>query len=179
MTIPTPPTATRYTRPRLAKHIMIRPAIIQKLREALHYPLTIVRAGAGYGKTTSINQAFPEAFVQTVWLPLSEQDNVGLTFFNHLALALENALPSSAKNAQALLAWDGRQGNPDREAMISAFIQDFALLPAPTAIIFDDFQYVSDSPEVRQITDALLALLPAQIHIVIASREKVTSKESR
>ncbi|HLF28384.1 MAG TPA: hypothetical protein VJG32_18785 [Anaerolineae bacterium] len=48
------PLHTKLTPPGLYRRLLPRPALTAKLREALDYRLTVVQAGAGYGKSTAL-----------------------------------------------------------------------------------------------------------------------------
>lgn len=166
--------ASRYLRPRLARNVIVREDALNKLREALRYPITLVRAGAGYGKSTLINQSFPEAFCRTVWLHLSENENNPLSFLHQLVHAVHSAVPAGAAGALSLLAWDERQGNPDALQITEALMAGLRAIDATELIIIlDDFQYTGSSEEVLVITEALVAWMPNHVHLVISSREKV------
>ena len=40
--------------PRQPRGVLYRPRLADRLGEALHYPLTLVQAGTGYGKSTAL-----------------------------------------------------------------------------------------------------------------------------
>lgn len=166
--------AARFMRPRLAKCVITRATLIHKLHEALNYPLTIVRAGAGYGKSTLINQAFPEPFVKTVWLHLSDQENATIPFLLHLVHAVRRTIPNFTMNSISMLVWDERQGNADPFLVMETFIHDLREgVHEKIIIILDDYQFISAGNEVLKLTDIMIECLPENIHLVIASREKV------
>lgn len=45
---------TKLIPPLLHRRILERPRVLNRLREALDYRLTIVQAGTGYGKSTAL-----------------------------------------------------------------------------------------------------------------------------
>jgi len=51
--------------------------------EAMKYPLIIVCAGAGYGKTMAVSDFVQEYHASTLWVQLSERDNVGARFWEN------------------------------------------------------------------------------------------------
>jgi len=164
----------KFTRPRLAQHIIERPQLAGKLREALYYPLTLVRAGAGYGKSTLINQAFPESEYQMGWLHLSSQEKEPVSFLLQTIHAVERVASHVSSKALSMLAWDERQSPPDVFAVASYFADEMKnFIEKDLLIIFDDYQWVSDSPEVVKLTQHLLDILPDKVHVIIASRQKI------
>lgn len=166
--------ASRYLRPRLARHVIAREESLEKLREAVHHPLTIIRAGAGYGKTTLMNQAFPDSFAQVVWLHISENESSPLSFVHQLVYAVHTAFPQESADALHLLTWDERQGVPDPMRIVEALAAGLRTEgPGEVVLILDDFQYTDGDSGVGQLVAAFVEWLPERIHVVIASREKV------
>ncbi|MCL2833236.1 MAG: hypothetical protein FWD78_08705 [Treponema sp.] len=51
--------------------------------EAVKYPLVFVCAGAGYGKTSAVHDYLEKYKADTVWIQLSEFDNISTRFWEH------------------------------------------------------------------------------------------------
>jgi len=71
----------------------------QLLSEAVRYPVVLVCAGAGYGKTSALHDFLEDYEAITVWIQLSERDNIGVRFWenfihsmNHVNLAFADAI---------------------------------------------------------------------------------------
>jgi ATP/maltotriose-dependent transcriptional regulator MalT/two-component SAPR family response regulator len=174
MKLPFPVHEAKFARPRLANHVIARPAIISKLREALNYPLTLIRAGAGYGKSTLLNQALPERVFPTVWLNLSDREIVPALLLSHLAYAINEVLPGVCPKSIQTLTWDERQGSPDPFAVVGLFGEELRIgISGDFIIILDDFQYIGVNQEILQLTENLINVLPPNVHVIISSREKV------
>jgi len=164
----------KYKRPRLPKHIIDRPEIISRLRSALAYPLTLIRAGAGYGKSTLINQALPDSYCPTVWFHLGEHDRDPIRFLFHLVSAVDRLHEGFGAKTLQILAWNERQGYPNPYDVIGIFAGEFKeTITGRLVIVFDDFQYIGDDPVLLSLLEALTDLLPDNAHIIIASREKI------
>ncbi|MDR2701435.1 MAG: helix-turn-helix transcriptional regulator, partial [Spirochaetaceae bacterium] len=58
-----------------------RPRLNQLFMEAVRFPLVVVCAGAGYGKTSAVHDFVEEYQATTAWIQLSERDNVGARFW--------------------------------------------------------------------------------------------------
>ena len=83
-----------------------RPRLTQRLTTSLEYPLTLICAPAGFGKTTLIadwhdqpdRPGFPLA-----WLSLDEDDNDPTRFLTYLISALANVVSANGDDLLSLL----------------------------------------------------------------------------
>ncbi len=94
---------------------LIRPRVSALLKEATRHPLTIVCAGAGYGKTCAVCEFTRKLEVPVLWMSFSGNDNAGSRFW--------------AKYIRYAAGWDklfaercGTLGFPDTEDKLNQFI---------------------------------------------------------
>ena len=83
---------TKLTPPRLHQRALHRPRLTDRLLQALDYPLTIVRAGAGFGKSTAL-AALAETDASLVWYRLGSEDADLHIFLLYLVHGFHAALP--------------------------------------------------------------------------------------
>jgi len=162
---------TKLHPPLLREDVIPRPRLLDALRHALtSYPLTLLSAPAGYGKTTllaALPHAFPE--LSLAWLSLDEEDNDPARFLIGLVAALRRLNPACGTTAQTLLAG---LSNPGAEArrIIGVLINDILeTLPDPFVLILDDLHLISELT-IFAALDYLLERLPPQMHLVMAAR---------
>ena len=99
-----------------------RPRVSAALREALEYRLTILQAGAGYGKSTALAELAAE-FRPLVWYQVNEEDNDPLVFLLHLFYATREALPEIPDLPIPILeVWDGAQGPLPWRGVLDQFL---------------------------------------------------------
>ncbi len=169
----TPLFTAKFLRPKLAKHVIERAGIVQKVRDAIQFPLTVIRAGAGYGKTTLLNQAFSDNQTDLLWINCSEEDSAQQTFLLHLAHALLRRFPEIGEKASRMLVWDERQGASDPGAAISGLAEQLDReLTRDTVIVLDDYQLIAEHSAVHKLVEQFVEQLSDRIHVIIASREK-------
>jgi len=60
-----------------------RPRLNTIFMEAVKHPLVVVCAGAGYGKTSAVHDFLREYEASTIWIQLSERDNVGQRYWEN------------------------------------------------------------------------------------------------
>ncbi len=154
-----------------------RPRVSQALLQALDYRLTILQAGAGYGKSTALSELAGE-FAALVWYQVNEEDNDPLVFLLHLCHAAAHALPGIPDLPLAFLeAWDGTQGPLPWRSVLDQFINALsAHLTAPALLVIDDAHLVTDSAEAHtaHIIDRLVGRAPAQLHLLLSGRPTIT-----
>jgi ATP/maltotriose-dependent transcriptional regulator MalT len=109
---------TKIKPPQISARALERPRITAAVMEALHYRLTILHAGAGYGKSTAV-MSLVERHQPLIWYQISREDADPFVFLQHLLHATRIALPEvEGLPITFLEAWDGSRGPlPAREAL--------------------------------------------------------------
>lgn len=156
---------TKLHRPVPRGDAVRRESLFTRLDAVLEYPVVLVSAPAGYGKTTLIAHwltAQPE--LAAVWLSLDTDDNDAARFFAHLITGLSPYMPESDATLLNLLA----QSAP-LNVIVASLLNALVALDEPLLIVLDDYHVI----EQRTIQDALQQLidrLPPQLHVVLLTR---------
>ncbi|HEU5099907.1 MAG TPA: transcriptional regulator, partial [Roseiflexaceae bacterium] len=150
--------------------------LLQKLRDAFDYRLTLVQAGTGYGKTTALS-ALDTGDFPLFWYSAEEADADPQRFLSYLIAAFRTRLPTMSDLPLAVLADRGSEGTYEvwaqtLDALINVLIK---ALPGPALLIVDDYHFVSGSPEINSLTERLITFLPANLHIIISTRHPLTT----
>ena len=160
--------------PRRAR-TLARPRVSQRLRQAYEHRLTILQAGAGYGKSTAL-AVLAEEVQPLIWCQVSDEDGDPPVLLLHLCYAILHALPTVENLPIALIeAWDGDQGPLPWRAVLDQMINALSRgLTAPTLLVIDDAHQVIASGDIPHLLDRLVTLAPAQLHILLAGRPTLT-----
>jgi ATP/maltotriose-dependent transcriptional regulator MalT/DNA-binding SARP family transcriptional activator len=181
---------TKLTPPRLHRRVLPRPGLIAKLCEALDYRLTIVQAGAGYGKTTALaalngpisaggaaSETGRAPNYTLVWYTLDESDNDPQQFLAYLIGAFRLQLPGLPHTPLVVLDEIGRgemtahgpkaNGSPVVDALLNALAES---LRRPALLVLDDYHYVAKFPEIGALVERLVTYAPADLHVIAATR---------
>ncbi len=162
---------TKFHPPLLRDDVISRQHLIDDLRsKMLSYPLTLLSAPAGYGKTTllaSLYSIYPELSV--AWLALDKEDNDPTRFLNALIIALQQLNPACGAMAQSLLTGYSHQSIKVRR-VASVLINDvLETFSQPFTLILDDLHRITE-PSNFITLDYLLEHRPPQLHLVVATR---------
>lgn len=163
---------TKLAPPRPPKRILPRPRLLARIMQAKEYRLTIVHAGAGYGKTTAL-AALAQTGTPLVWYHLNPEDADPLTFLNHLLVGFRQQFPHMSDAAAALLEnWDG---SALWETIVDMLANSLADLSADAIfLVLDDAHTLSHNNEVCRIIDRLILRAPHTLHTILSTRVPLT-----
>jgi len=141
-----------------------RSRVNHEFMEAMKYPLIMVCAGAGYGKTTAVYDFVHEYQSTTVWVQLSERDNVGARFWENFSHCMAQI---NAPFAESLI----KLGFPDTDEKL----KQYQILlrnhedRIRRMIVFDDCHYIENAHVIRFVEEAI-RLMPLGTTLFIISR---------
>jgi len=166
---------TKIIPPPRSPHILPRQRLNQTLMEALDYRLTLLLAGAGFGKSTALG-VLAEHFQPLIWYQVTSEDSDALIFLLHLCHATLHALPGlEGLPTPYLEAWDVSQTTLPWARVIDQYINALSEnLDCPSLFVLDDVTLVTEAPEIAHILDRLIGLAPTNLHILIAGRPPIT-----
>jgi LuxR family maltose regulon positive regulatory protein len=158
---------TKLRAPAVRDDIVPRARLLEILGRAVSaFPLTLVSAPAGYGKTTllaSIGRVTPASIA---WLSIDEDDNDPNVFAAALVASLRRVDPNIGADAAELLPSVAGIGRAILDPLINDIV---ALHPAPLVVVLDDFHRVTE-PSVVKAIEYLIERMPPQMRIVIGTR---------
>jgi ATP/maltotriose-dependent transcriptional regulator MalT/DNA-binding SARP family transcriptional activator len=162
---------TKIVPPRRTPRVLARPRVDRVLAEAIHYRLTILQAGAGYGKSTALS-TLADGDAPLVWYQIASEDSDPVVFLLHLCHATKVALPDLQGLPIPLLeSWDGGRGPVPSVEIVDQYLNALSDgLECPTLIVLDDIHLVIEAPEIAYLLDRLVGLSPADLHIVMTTR---------
>jgi ATP/maltotriose-dependent transcriptional regulator MalT len=167
-----PPTpATKFRAPRGPRAQVPRGRLIEALRAGEHRRMTLIRAPAGYGKTTLAAQWGEELArkgVKVAWLTVDDNDNNLVWFLANLVEAIKRANPAVGGDLGEVLEQSGEDA---QRYVLTSLVNEIADRDEPVAIIVDDWHRVT-APGVIAAMAFLLEHSGYNIHVVVASRSR-------
>jgi LuxR family transcriptional regulator, maltose regulon positive regulatory protein len=135
------------------------------------YPVVLVVAPAGYGKSTLMarwHAQLVDRGVPCAWLSLDENDDDKVRFMRHLFAALRKADVHTGQAVAANLSADSPSSTT---SLLETLSGDLARVPQRLVLFLDDLHLVQE-PEVLEIVDWLVNYAPQTVQQVIGTREK-------
>lgn len=174
-----PQIALTKTVPPLANRVRIeRERLLALLQDAAARRLILLRAPAGYGKTTLAVDWYEQlrrSGAIVAWLSVDEDDDEPSAFAYHIARTLHRAAPELGQSAIDLLAETKLIAARN---VVSAAINAAADSDEEIYLFLDDYHLLADN-RVHDITTFLLRYAPSNFHIVIMSRTEPQLSISR
>jgi LuxR family maltose regulon positive regulatory protein len=169
---------TKLQIPLLRPGLIPRRQLIERLNFGLEDRLILLSAAAGYGKTTlalewlsslasEADAAGKKPELRVAWLSLDEADNDPRRFLVYLLAALKKVHAEIGKLAEAMLR---SPQPPSDEGILTALVNDIASVPTSLLLVLDDYHVIHSLPIHKQL-NFILEHQPAQMHLLIATRE--------
>ncbi len=161
----------RFIPPRPKPHLLPRPRLEALLTRLTDYPLTLLRAEAGYGKTTAIASSLARSPFPLFWYNLDDGDADPLIYLLHLIHVFRAAHPMVGERALNLLAQEEGAARLWPPAVDSLTNDLLDALPADgeVVLVLDDYGLVN-RPEINAITERFIEHAPPRLHLVITTR---------
>jgi LuxR family transcriptional regulator, maltose regulon positive regulatory protein len=165
---------TKLQRSRVPRHFVPRPRLTERLDQGAQGPLTLVCAGAGYGKTTLVSSWIESlaaidpsaARVPVAWISLDERDSDLGIFLRYFVAGLRSisadACPATSRLLQAT-----RQ--PPFDVLSATLINEIASLPHDFILVLDDHQWITGTA-VHELLAEFEHHWPQPMHLVLLSR---------
>jgi ATP/maltotriose-dependent transcriptional regulator MalT/DNA-binding SARP family transcriptional activator len=154
--------------PRQRKGVLRRPRLESRLLAVLDYPLTLVHAATGYGKSTAL-AALAGLVDRLAWYTITEPDRDPLLFLAHLICSFERLQPAWCEPALRLLEGSGGRVTP---AALTPLLNALtAELDGEAVLVMDDYHLVANVPDVASLVQRLVDLVPPRLHVVLSSRQ--------
>jgi len=136
------------------------------LEKAINYPLVILCAGSGYGKTRAVRSFLDINNAISPWLPISERDNIPLRLWESLC---QMSLKVSEEYSSVLK----EIGFPKTNEAFKKFgdaIKNYIGTQSKKVIgIFDDFHLLHNS-EVFSVFEHIVNTAPSNLSIILITR---------
>ena len=159
--------ATKIYIPPLQGTMVRRTRLLRLLELGQQRRLTLVAAGAGFGKTTLLSEWAAIAPQPVAWVALDAGDNDVGRFLAYCITAWQTLDPRLGITTLALLR---SPQPPATEALLTMLANELvAAQPAPLTLVLDDYSAIT-APAVHEAMVWLLDHLPPALRFIIATR---------
>ncbi len=161
--------ATKFYVPTSLGTLISRPRLSVLLDESLKYPLTLVSAPAGFGKTMLLSawtHSLPASSPVVSWVSLDEDENDLQLFWTYILSAFDQQQPgrftSLLKSLQSPVV-------PPLMSVLTALITSVQDSAERLVLILDDYHVITEQ-QVHATLWYLIERLPPQFHLILATR---------
>lgn len=156
---------SKIYKPAIRKEFVNRQALIDRLEEKISYPLTLISASTGCGKSVTASQWLEEKGHKYGWLSLDEEHNDPHVFITYLVALLKDQWPQKAFGLESL-----QQGvNLPSNLVAKTFIDDMDQLEDLFVLVLDDYQMIREEI-IHEIINGILRHPPELFHLVILTQ---------
>ncbi|HEU5374639.1 MAG TPA: LuxR C-terminal-related transcriptional regulator [Ktedonobacteraceae bacterium] len=160
--------ASRLCPPPLQTALIPRERLLALLDAGLEHRLTLLSAPAGFGKTTLLIQWLATRQRQAAWLSLEGEQNDPWRFLAYVIGALQCVHPSFGGSILASVQLEGQAALSEGIVLL---LNELATLPAKIILVLDNYHVIKNE-SIHHALKLLLAYLPANVHVIIASRSE-------
>lgn len=157
---------TKLFIPLLQEYPVPRQRLISSINEEVWRKLVLVKAPAGFGKSTLAVQWTKQAKLPVAWLSLDRFDNDPVVFLAYFIASIQTLYKDFGESSHASLS---ARNIPPVNSLITGIINEIYERCEPFALILDDFHWIEN----ESVIDALRYLInhqPPQLHLVITTR---------
>jgi LuxR family maltose regulon positive regulatory protein len=161
--------ATKFFLPVTSHPFIDRPRLKALLQESLKYPLTLISAPAGFGKTMLLStwvQSLSASHPLIAWVSLDEEDNDPRRFWTYALSALDQQQP---ERFTPLFKYVQAPQAPPLRYILTTLCNLVVESTEHVILILDDYHLITEQ-EVHATLVYLLEHLPPRLHIILATR---------
>ncbi|PHZ86587.1 LuxR C-terminal-related transcriptional regulator [Paremcibacter congregatus] len=162
---------TKLAPPLLRRALVARTSLLSGVFSSSAKRLTLISAGAGFGKTTlmaSLYQDYCAEDARRSWISLGADERNEVRFLKYLIAALQQN--SIIPTDKAVVILESQTQNRVRR-VLTALINEMAGIEDQIILFLDDYHLVN-GPEIGAIIDYVLSHAPINFRLVISSRSK-------
>ena len=163
---------TKVQAPRARADLIDRPRLTRLAAKAADMRLTIIKAPAGFGKT-SLARAWIEplrsAGARVAWLALDIDDDEPGRFFYQLASALHTACEGVGESTMSLAA---EASLVPVGAFVPMLINGLVDIDEEVCLFIDDYHVIAD-PAIHAAMSSFVENVSSQMHVVICTRAEL------
>ncbi|MHA6260063.1 LuxR C-terminal-related transcriptional regulator [Sporosarcina sp. CAU 1771] len=160
---------SKITVPLVAKEAVER----DRLFDLLHNEpkkLTVVRAPAGYGKTTMLSQWFSQFDEPVAWLSIDHADNDPIRFWRYVIQTVADTTQSGLE--VKLFPLFNVQPQLPLEVLVDTLLNELSTMQGIIQIAIDDYHLI-ENDTIHEMMTRFIDYLPNNVHVYVTSRTEL------
>ena len=152
-------------KPTIRKEFVKRQSLIDCLEANISYPMTLISAATGCGKSVTVSQWLDETNRKYGWLSVDDEHNDIQIFLTYLLTLLKEQWPQKTFGLEYIL--EGANLSPNLIA--STIINDLNQLEGLFVLVMDDYHVIRQE-KIHEIINGIIRYSPAHFHLVILTQ---------
>ncbi len=170
MRSPAGPMLVKLVPPRVPPWLVERPSLERRLEEAGRYRLTLVVAGAGFGKSTQLAaRALANGWA---WYTIDRADRSPVTLGEGVLAALRRQLPDLPSPVLPVSTGGDEDASADGLASLLVHVLEDEL-SEDLVLVLDDVHELEGAPAAMRFVESLVRYAPTELHLVLSSRHEL------
>jgi len=166
---------SRLHNPGIPSDFVERSVLFDRLDEGVQKALTLVCAGAGFGKSTLVSGWLKKSAYSFAWVSLQEDHAEPRNFFAHLIAAVQQVEPGFGEGILPLLQISPL---PPIHYLSVELKNELGKLPSPFVLVLDDLHLINTA-SVFEFLQVLLEPPLKSLHLCIISRKRPSFRLSK
>lgn len=158
--------ASKLHRPPVLPDYVVRSKIILQLESSVVKPLSVISAGAGYGKSVVASQWLEQTQYPKSWITLDEEHNDLRIFLGYLVASIEKVLPGLLKNTKDLVS---AALLPPLKKISNTLINELCDIDEDIILVLDDYHLIKER-RIHDLINEWLHFPPPKVHLCIITR---------
>lgn len=155
---------TKIKPPNVAAGVLNRQRLLKLFKNNDNTRLFVIKAPAGYGKTTLLSQYVDMLSEQVAWLTIDAADNDPVRFWQYVSYTIMKQInPSLVKSIKT---------REDIMLEVDELLQAITNNQEPLHMILDDYQLIHN-PVIHQQVNRFIQYLPSQVKLYITTRAEL------
>jgi ATP/maltotriose-dependent transcriptional regulator MalT/CheY-like chemotaxis protein len=157
---------SKLVRPPIMDYYLSRNRITDQLEQNINRSLTLVSAGAGFGKSTTISLWLEQTQRLHAWVSLGDEHNDLRVFLLYMVTALDQIHPGSMSKSEKVIKNDPL---PTFKELTILLFNDLCNIDQNLILVLDDFHKINDK-NILRFLDEWLQYPPPCVHLSLITR---------
>lgn len=159
--------SSKITIPHQSATLIERTQLLDLFDQHKHVKVTLLRAPAGYGKTSILSSWLQYKGKAIAWVSLDTADNDPIRYWTYVLHAIAKAYQNQIDQVLAPLL--NTQDFATLEFFIHSLIEEINTTEQPIYIVLDDYHLINN-PSIHQLMTQFIEYLPHHAHIYVLTR---------
>ncbi len=157
---------SKLQRPPITFDSVVRIKIIHELENNIAKPLSLISAGAGYGKSAAVSQWLEQTDCLYSWVSIDNEHNNFRIFLHYIIAAVDKIFPGLLEKTKELCL---ASILPSDKEMSDVLMNELFNIDQDFILVLDDFHLISEN-RIFDLLDGWLRFPPQSIHLCLITR---------